>query len=530
MNSSELLFSKNGQGITVRGIRMVLNDYVDDVYSAACIRRLQLLDIEDDVLDRILRRVEISNLIWLHLNKCPSSSLPSSIPLKNLRVLQVSGYQLETLWQDESQAPLQLRELEIFAPGLFNIPKSTGQLKYLERIVIDGYNFLDRYSYPGYANVPMTKLPEEFCGLQSLKDFVLRNCTDMMLLPDSFGDLSNLQYIDLTGCKELARLPKSFGKLTKLKYLDLNGCNKLTLPSEALGKISTLEYINLSGCEKIEILPQQVAHQKSLVTLKLRRTNLKELASAIGELRNLEVLELGSPFLDRLPPSLGNLRNLMVLSICYSRELKCLPPVLGDLRHLKELTIEECEELKCLPSSMGGLRNLKKLSIRSCRELRSLPASVGRLTQLTELYVYGCPLRELPFEKANEAEGESSPTLPRLRELSLGSTKISEIRWVYPNLEILNVSESNDLVKVGTLPNTLQQLSFQGCSNLRKIKRHGCLETLLIDRCPKLETLPPMEMFVSLKCLVVFWCKKQKSIRGLAQLSNLTRLWVIGYS
>lgn len=188
--------------------------------------------------------------------------------------------------------PLQLRELEIFAPGLFNIPKSIGQLKCLERIVIDGYNFLDRYSYPGYVNVPMTKLPEEFCGLQSLKDFVLRNCTDMMLLPNSFGDLSNIQYIDLTGCKELARLPKSFGKLTKLKYLDLNGCNKLTLPSEALGKISTLEYINLSGCEKIEILPQQVAHQKSLVTLKLRGTNFKELASAIGELRDLEVLEL----------------------------------------------------------------------------------------------------------------------------------------------------------------------------------------------------------------------------------------------
>lgn len=62
--------------------------------------------------------------------------------------------------------------------------------------------------------------------------------------------------------------------------------------------------------------------------------------------------------------------------------------------------------------------------------------------------------------------------------------KILEIRFtegICPNLEILSISDcDDDLVKVETLLNTLQQLSFQGCSNLRKIKRHGCPKRYLL--------------------------------------------------
>ena len=80
------------------------NGFVDDdAFGGIRMKRLQLLDIEDVLLDNILPKTQSSNLIWLRWNKCPYSSLPSSIPMKNLRVLHVSGDKLETLWEEESQ-------------------------------------------------------------------------------------------------------------------------------------------------------------------------------------------------------------------------------------------------------------------------------------------------------------------------------------------------------------------------------------------------------------------------------------------
>lgn len=113
----------NEQGLTnVRGIRILRNEYNDNnnndkyaSFSSAKRRKLPLLDmknlqfldiedsVEDGLLERILGRVHSPNLIWLRWYNCPYSSLPSWIPMKNLRVLEVQGNELETLWQGELQ-------------------------------------------------------------------------------------------------------------------------------------------------------------------------------------------------------------------------------------------------------------------------------------------------------------------------------------------------------------------------------------------------------------------------------------------
>ena len=92
------------------------------------------------------------------------------------------------------QAPLQLRELEIYAP-LQNIPESIGQLKHLERIVVTRGG--------------------EFCPL-------------LKHLPESLGDLTNLEHIDLSYCGNLERLPNSLLNLNESKVL-LEGCSYLTM-------------------------------------------------------------------------------------------------------------------------------------------------------------------------------------------------------------------------------------------------------------------------------------------------------------
>eukprot|EP00253_Pinus_taeda_P005779 PITA_05779 len=68
-----------------------------------CFRNLQLVATQDGNLKSILTRVESPNLKWLRWNDCPYSCLPSWIPMKNLRVLEVGGKKLKTLWQAESK-------------------------------------------------------------------------------------------------------------------------------------------------------------------------------------------------------------------------------------------------------------------------------------------------------------------------------------------------------------------------------------------------------------------------------------------
>lgn len=382
-----------------------------------------LLDVEDGDMERILTRVQSPNVIWIRWYKCPFSSLPTWIPMQNLTYLEVGGRLLQTLWQGQSQAPLQLRELRIYAP-LSSIPKSIGQLKHLEQIFIFS------------MQVNLEILPEEFCLLRSLKFLKLGLCSKLKSLPDSFGDLTNLEHLDLSQAENLERLPNSFGKLIRLKYLDLSRCSNLTISSETLGNIRTLQHLNLFWCEKIEVLPPQVAHQRSLAVLRLMCTNIKELPVALGDLSDLELLEIGSPDLHSLPPSL-------------------------------------CK-----------LKNLKRLEIHFCRKLKYLPDSLALLTELTDFTVVGCPLTELVFKRVEvqrETSADSSfqEFMPRLRRFSVSGAEISKISFgegVCPNLQHLNVSYSEKLEKI------------EGLSGLPQLKK------LWIVECSDLEELPGVEL------------------------------------
>ena len=78
--------------------------HIDD---AIRMRRLQFLDADQGhLVERILRKVQSSNLIWLRWNHCPFSSLSSlhfRVPMEKLRVLHLQGFKLEELWKKESE-------------------------------------------------------------------------------------------------------------------------------------------------------------------------------------------------------------------------------------------------------------------------------------------------------------------------------------------------------------------------------------------------------------------------------------------
>ena len=64
---------------------------------------LQLPISNDGLLERILTRVHLPKLTWLRWHKCPYSSLPSWMPMENLRVLEVYGGLWTSLWEGEWQ-------------------------------------------------------------------------------------------------------------------------------------------------------------------------------------------------------------------------------------------------------------------------------------------------------------------------------------------------------------------------------------------------------------------------------------------
>ena len=66
------------------------------------IRKLQLREAEGD-FESILTSLRSPKLIWLRWNASIYSSMPSWIPMHDLRVLEVFGSELKSLWQCQSQ-------------------------------------------------------------------------------------------------------------------------------------------------------------------------------------------------------------------------------------------------------------------------------------------------------------------------------------------------------------------------------------------------------------------------------------------
>lgn len=347
-------------GIMVRGIKMDPNDYqrYKAKFSRLAIKCLQFLDTEEDIFDHILKRVEFPDLIWLRWKMCSHTSLPSWIPMSDLRVLQVSGSVLKTLWEEESQAPLELRELEIYAP-LRNIPKSIKLLEHLERIVVGRFSI---------GRVNLIELPEEFCDLKSLKALVLKECSRLKSLPHSFGKLTTLEHIDLSLCRNLETLPDSFGSLKKLEHIDLSNCYDLKSLPDSFGCLGNLQHIFLQGCHQLKSLPDSFGKLKEL-----QHINLSDCHGLRG-----------------LPESFGDLSKLKDIDFSRCHNLKSLPDSFGNLTNLQRINLSNCHDLKTLPDSFDNLRNLQHIDLSKCHNLESLPNSLQNLNESKIVSLEGC--------------------------------------------------------------------------------------------------------------------------------------------
>ncbi|GLJ15088.1 hypothetical protein SUGI_0246630 [Cryptomeria japonica] len=253
-------------------------------------------------------------LVWLRCTGISLRYLPSIMPLKNLRVLELhSYYDGIDVWEDWTNTLVQLRVLIVYlCHDLRSIPKSIGDIKNLTKLCLTWCN--------------ARNLPEEFCHLQSLEHLQLQYFKKLLSLPSCFGHLTELRHLDLGYCVALRELPDSCKQLRFLQHLDLGGCEKLTLQLDILENMTKLKYLNLSFCRQVENLPSDhITNQASLSELYLNQTRLRKLPDNIGRLSKLRVLEI-SPFpgcfwMQSLPDSMGNLTLLEKLHCTSLEEL-----------------------------------------------------------------------------------------------------------------------------------------------------------------------------------------------------------------
>ncbi|XP_057847007.2 protein SUPPRESSOR OF npr1-1, CONSTITUTIVE 1 [Cryptomeria japonica] len=484
----------------------------------------------------------LPSLLWLQLDGSSKElpSIPSWIPLQNLRYLKIHFGQFKTLWENSRQAPSHLKELLISQTSLKEFPNFSEISDSLENVFLENKGKSGTSDLTNLVLLNITDCPEfvKFClwGMKCLQRI-------------TFHRNVKVKYFVLVGCPNLKKVCFGYEKLIKLSIRD---CPELEKLSDFRGS-SCLERIIIDGSRKLHCL---------------RLVGCQNLKSVSGNFELIELFINDYPKLEELPcfarveqieiyscEKLQNIilpRTLIRLSLLRCRELKRVPGI-GDHMKLTELTISECLELEEF-SSLSRLSCLEKIEIDSCEKLQNITlpttlisltlicckelqgmAGIDDLTKLTRLIIRQCAeLEELPslsrlsyledieIDSCEKLQNITLPTaleviaigdLTKLRELIISECpKLREL----PNLATLSCLkkfEINHCEKIDNimLPTTIISLSVRSCRDLQRVAGTADLTKLTklyINDCPKLEELRSLASVSCLKWVVIKSCEK----------------------
>ncbi|KAH9293941.1 hypothetical protein KI387_040864 [Taxus chinensis] len=196
-----------------------------------------------------------SALLWLEISMVKEKhlSIPSWIPLQNLQCLRINGGCWERLWQSDAQAPLLLKELQLYYTSLEDqFPNSLGVLRNLEDLALFGMGW-EGFKIGKFMVIEGRALSESLRNLTNLKSLVLTHlCVSGELTLNNSIDsttfespTSSLEKIDIRGVEALSKISISGEKCPSLKSLELRDITNLTEVH------FTLNSVELRPCEKV---------------------------------------------------------------------------------------------------------------------------------------------------------------------------------------------------------------------------------------------------------------------------------------
>ena len=174
----------------------------------------------------------------------------------------------------------------------------------------------------------MQHLPPKLGAFINLKELEMSCLEKLEDIPVEIGQLKKLEKIIIdngNGCAMNVSIPASIGELTNLKVLRLFGAldpgqGESSVPGPAskgkplpatIAKLQNLEELDL-GRNRLKTIPPEIAALKRLKRLGLDYNDLHEIPSFIGELKNLRELSIRSNGGIKLPQSLSKLSGLSI--------------------------------------------------------------------------------------------------------------------------------------------------------------------------------------------------------------------------
>ncbi|XXG88285.1 hypothetical protein AAC387_Pa12g0514 [Persea americana] len=483
-----------------KNLEYKMHDHIYDL--AKSVRGTECLIVKARRMECVPRKTR--HLSFYSKDRILLTDLMSFKHAKKLRTLALHHIRLEkqVILYDISKLTC-LRILKLCHTNIKSLPSSIGELKHLR--------------YLGLYVTDIETLPESICTLWNLQTLKLISCRNIRELPKNMWKMISLRHLEIGGSNRITQMPTKISKLSDLQTLTLfivskkNGIDELqNLNLQGYINIQNLQNVsNLSDAGKVGLGERHKLHSLGLSwkdshdSTAAENENYERVIESLQPHSNLQSLSIENYMGSRFPHWLMHLKipNLIEVSLINCKRCKILPP-LSQLHHLKVLTIKGMLDLEKWSSdeTKETLLHIKRLTIINCPKLTQMP----HLPSVEELMLMRC----------NEMLLMSITAYTAITILLIGG---------FPEMTSL----PEELLKNMTL---LEFLVIDGCPKLQSLSGvHDLptIKTLVFDNCGQIESLMEgVRNLTSLKSFHISRCNHLTSLpdegfRGLASLENL---------
>ncbi|XP_061965088.1 putative disease resistance protein RGA3 [Populus nigra] len=215
--------------------------------------------------------------------------------------------------------------------------------------------------------------------------------------------------------------------------------------------------------------------------------------SICRDFRRLRVLVLPNLTIRKVSPLIEKLKHLRYLDLS-NNHMEALPYSITNLINLQVLKLNRCKNLKKLPRDINKLINLRHLDLGLCRSLEYMPLGIGKLTYL----------QTLSYFVVAKNSSHMSKNIGGLDEFS-GLNELT-IEWEWDD-----GSDSDtylyDKMLLSLQPNSnlqeLRLIEHGGVSFLSSLSHLSNLVRIRLEKCRRLEHIPPLDGILSLEVLLI---------------------------
>ncbi|XP_039141646.1 putative disease resistance protein At3g14460 [Dioscorea cayenensis subsp. rotundata] len=363
----------------------------------------------------------------------------------------------------------------------------------------DNIGDLVHLRYLNLKHTRICKLPDSVGNLINLQFFILSDCKSLHILPRSITMLCNLRRLDLTDTP-VNYVPKGIGKLEHLNHLrgftveDSDGDNGEGCNIEDLQMLNDLSHLQIDKLEKASKSNAALLNKPRLKTVVLRCTAKGGGCHQRDMDRIVQVFDELCP-----PPCLDHLQIHYYFGERYPQWMSSnsISSTLPELTYLELIHCSNCPQLP----QLGQLPQLKYLKIRGATSVISIGSEFlgnGKLAASAFPKLEYLILLEMTnweqwslvsAEDDNEIESSKIIHFPRLQTIDIERCpKLKALPRGLNHVQKLVIIEAHSLSRVSDLP-ALRELQVKNCPMLDCVEKLESLQSLIISD-ERVDSLP----------------------------------------